>query len=68
MRTAPPWAPAGRRLERAGTGPDDVDIAQLQDTDAGSEIIHMAETGLCKDGDQERMIAEGATRSEAACR
>lgn len=47
--------------EEAGIGPEDVDIAQLQDTDAGSEAIHMAETGLCKDGDQEQMIAEGAT-------
>ena len=47
--------------ESAGIGPEDVDIAQLQDTDAGSEIIHMAENGLCKDGEQERLIAEGAT-------
>ena len=47
--------------EAAGIGPEDVDVAQLQDTDAGSEIIHMAENGLCKDGDQERLIAESAT-------
>ena len=31
--------------EAAGIGPEDVDIAQLQDTDAGAEVIHMAETG-----------------------
>jgi acetyl-CoA acetyltransferase len=42
--------------EIAGIGPQDVSVAQLQDTDAGSEIIHMAENGLCKDGEQERMI------------
>ena len=36
-------------------------MAQLQDTDAGSEIIHLAENGLCKDGEQERLIADGAT-------
>lgn len=47
--------------ERAGIGPGDVDIAQLQDTDAGAEIIHMAETGLCKDGEQEQLLADGAT-------
>ncbi len=47
--------------ERAGIGPEDVDIAQLQDTDAGAEIIHMAETGLCKDGEQEQLLAEGGT-------
>lgn len=47
--------------EAAGIGPEDIGVAQLQDTDAGSEVIHMAETGLCKDGEQERLIAEGAT-------
>lgn len=53
---------AAEAYERAGVGPDEIDIAQLQDTDAGSEIIHMAETGLCKDGDQEAMLADGDTR------
>src|ERR1700712_2421813 len=47
--------------EQAGIGPDDIDVAQLQDTDAGSEIIHMAETGLCKDGEQEALLADGVT-------
>ncbi len=47
--------------EQAGIGPDDIDVAQLQDTDAGSEVIHMAETGLCKDGEQEALLHDGAT-------
>lgn len=47
--------------EEAGIGPEDIDIAQLQDTDAGAEIIHMAETGLCADGEQEKLLADGAT-------
>lgn len=47
--------------EQAGIGPDDIDVAQLQDTDAGSEVIHMAETGLCKDGEQESLLHDGAT-------
>jgi acetyl-CoA acetyltransferase len=47
--------------EEAGIGPDDVDVAQLQDTDAGAEVIHMAENGFCADGEQEKLIAEGAT-------
>ena len=47
--------------EMAGLGPEDVDVIQLQDTDAGAEVIHMAENGFCADGDQERLIAEGAT-------
>jgi acetyl-CoA C-acetyltransferase len=52
---------ADAAYEQAGIGPEDIDIAQLQDTDAGSELIHMAETRLCKDGEQEAMIADGAT-------
>jgi acetyl-CoA acetyltransferase len=47
--------------EEAGIGPEDVDVAQLQDTDAGAEVIHMAETGLCADGEQEKLLADGAT-------
>ncbi|WP_068071620.1 thiolase family protein [Novosphingobium lentum] len=45
----------------AGIGPDDIDVAQLQDTEAGAEIMHMAENGFCKDGEQEAWLAEGRT-------
>jgi acetyl-CoA acetyltransferase len=48
--------------ESAGLGPKDVDVAQLQDTESGAEIIHMAENGFCADGDQEGLIAAGETR------
>src|SRR6478735_2150125 len=47
--------------EQAGIGPADVDVIQLQDTDAGAEVIHMAENGFCADGEQEQLIADGAT-------
>ncbi len=47
--------------EMAGIGPGDVDVAQLQDTDAGAEVIHMAENGLCADGEQEALLADGVT-------
>jgi len=47
--------------EAAGLGPEDVDVAQVQDTEAGHEIMHMAENGFCKDGEQEAMIRDGAT-------
>ena len=47
--------------ELAGIGPEDVDVIQLQDTDAGAEVIHLAENGFCADGDQEQLIADGAT-------
>lgn len=49
-------------FEAAGIGPGDIDVAQLQDTEAGAEIMHMAENGFCKDGDQEQWLAEGRTR------
>ena len=48
--------------EMAGVGPEDIDIAQLQDTEVGAEIMHMAENGFCADGDQTAWIAEGRTR------
>jgi acetyl-CoA C-acetyltransferase len=48
-------------FEKAGVAPEDVDVIQLQDTDAGAEVIHMAEAGFCADGDQEKLLADGAT-------
>ena len=48
-------------FEAAGVAPEDVDVIQLQDTDAGAEVIHMAEAGFCADGDQEKLLAEAAT-------
>jgi acetyl-CoA C-acetyltransferase len=45
--------------EMAGLGPDDVDVIQLQDTDAGAEVIHLAENGFCADGEQEALVADG---------
>ena len=45
----------------AGIGPEDIAVAQLQDTEAGAEIMHIAENGFCKDGEQEQWIAEGCT-------
>ncbi|WP_280425244.1 thiolase family protein [Nocardia carnea] len=58
---APSVYAARAAFEAAGIAPSDIDVAQLQDTDAGAEIIHMAEIGLCAHGDQEKLIAEGAT-------
>lgn len=48
-------------FEMAGIGPEDVDVAQLQDTESGAEIMHMAENGFCEDGEQEQWFAEGRT-------
>jgi acetyl-CoA acetyltransferase len=45
----------------AGIGPEDIALAQLQDTECGAEIMHMAENGFCKDGEQEAWLAQGRT-------
>jgi acetyl-CoA acetyltransferase len=55
---------AAAAFEQAGLGPDDVDVAQLQDTESGAEVMHLAETGLCQHGEQEHLIQNGATRLE----
>jgi acetyl-CoA C-acetyltransferase len=52
---------AAAAFELAGVGPEDVDIAQLQDTESGAEVMHLAETGLCQHGEQEALIQSGAT-------
>jgi len=58
----PPTAEAARAaFEEAGIGPDEVQVAQLQDTESGAEVMHLAETGLCRHGDQEGLIQDGAT-------
>ena len=58
--TSGPTVDASRAAyEGAGIGPDEVDVIQLQDTDAGAEVIHLAENGFCADGDQEALVANG---------
>jgi len=47
--------------EMAAVGPEDIDFAQLQDTESGAEIMHMAENGFCAHGEQERMLRDGET-------
>ena len=54
-------APAKAAYEIAGLGPEDVDIAQIQDTESGAEIMHMSENQLCKDGEQEQWLSQGFT-------
>lgn len=49
-------------FEKAGVGPEDIDLAQLQDTDSGAEIMHLAENGFCAHGAQEEWLAEGHTQ------
>ena len=52
---------AAAAFEQAGVAPGDVDVAQVQDTESGAEVMHMAETGLCEHGEQEVLVQNGAT-------
>ena len=47
-------------FETAGIGPEDIDVAQLQDTEAGAALMHLAECGFCPAGEQDRLIRSGA--------
>jgi acetyl-CoA C-acetyltransferase len=48
-------------FNKANISPEEIDIAQIQDTESGAEIMHMAELGLCKDGEQEQLLANNET-------
>jgi acetyl-CoA C-acetyltransferase len=52
---------AAAAFEAAGIGPQDMDVVQVQDTESGAEVMHMAEAGFCKHGEQEALIQSGAT-------
>ena len=69
-RDAGPTVDASKAaFEMAGIGPEDVDVAQLQDTESGAEIMHMAENGFCEHGEQEGMLEQRRHGDHrAACR
>jgi hypothetical protein len=47
---------------RAGLGPEDIDVIELQDTDSGTEIISTEELGLCEPGGGGPLVESCATR------
>jgi len=61
MAPAPTVTASLAAYEEAGVAPGDIDVVQLQDTDCGSEIIHLAENGFCEHGEQEHLLREGHT-------
>ncbi|MEW6269552.1 MAG: thiolase family protein [Thermodesulfobacteriota bacterium] len=50
---------AKQAYEKAGIGPDDLDLVELHDCFATAEMLHYENLGLCKDGEAGRMIDEG---------
>lgn len=53
---------AAQAFARAGLGPADLDVVELQDTDSGTEIIATEELGLCARGEGGPLVESGATR------
>jgi acetyl-CoA acetyltransferase len=47
--------------EKAGVGPEDLDLVELHDCFATAEILHYENLGLCGEGEAGRMIDEGQT-------
>jgi acetyl-CoA acyltransferase len=47
--------------ERAGVGPDDLDLVELHDCFATAELLHYENLGLCGEGEAGRLIDENET-------
>jgi acetyl-CoA acetyltransferase len=57
-RTIPPPSrlAADDAYAAAGIGPEDIDVVELQDTDAARELLTYEELGLCAPGDQTKLL------------
>ena len=63
---SPTVGAAAAAFAAAGVGPDEIDVAQIQDTESGAEIMHLAECGFCADGEQEDLVRRGATEIDGS--
>ena len=54
--TPPTTLAAADAYEEAGVGPEDLDVVECQDTDAGRELLSWYELGLCGAGDQRKLL------------
>lgn len=50
-----------KAYEAAGIGPEDLDLVELQDTDAFCELMTYEGLGLCKVGESGKLIDDGVT-------
>ena len=72
--TSDPWTPRDLTLpdvntltrnaakiayEKAGVGPEDIDLVELHDCFATAELLHYENLGLCKEGEAGRGVDEG---------
>lgn len=51
-------------FQETGLRPSDIDVWQVQDTEVGAELMHIAEVGLCEHGQQNELVCSGATQIE----
>jgi acetyl-CoA acetyltransferase len=52
---------AGRAYERAGVGPEDIDVIEVHDAAAPAELIVYEEIGLCGPGEAPKLLGHGDT-------
>lgn len=51
---------AGKKAyEMAGLGPEDVDVAEVQDTESAHELVHIEQLGFCKPGEAYQLLRKG---------
>jgi acetyl-CoA acetyltransferase len=50
---------AKQLYERAGVGPEDVDVVELHDCFTANELLTYEAIGLCKEGEAEKFIWDG---------
>jgi acetyl-CoA acetyltransferase len=58
---SPTTLAARAAFEEAGLGPQDIDVAEVQDTDAARELLSYEEIGLCEPGGSASLLESGAT-------
>ena len=61
LNPGPTKVTSGKAYEAAGIGPEDINMFEVQDTDAFCEIEIYEELGLCPVGEGGRLIDEGVT-------
>jgi acetyl-CoA acetyltransferase len=50
---------AKKAYEMAGLGPEDVNVAEVQDTESAHELVHIEQLGLCKPGEAYKLLRRG---------
>jgi len=57
----------GLAYERAGVGPEDLDVVEVHDAFTIAEILHYEALGLCRPGEGGKLVEEGQTALGGRC-